>query len=144
MTNAFQWIQYSIISNVVVKFYGDLPSTWVDWTSMVYMVFYIVLIVPGSWAVDYFGLRKCLVLGTLVNCAGAWVKVGSSRSDLFVVSFVGQCLSAASQVFVLSIPARLAAVWFGPDQVSSACAIGVFGNQVLRGYRGGGPFGRIF
>lgn len=23
-----------------------------------------------------------------------------------------------------------AAVWFGPDQVSSACSVGVFGNQV--------------
>ena len=34
------------------------------------------------------------------------------------------------QVFILSLPARLAAVWFGPDQVSSACSIGVFGNQV--------------
>ncbi|XP_072755229.1 choline/ethanolamine transporter flvcr2a isoform X2 [Anoplolepis gracilipes] len=28
------------------------------------------------------------------------------------------------------VPARLAAVWFGPDQVSSACSIGVFGNQL--------------
>ncbi|XP_072755230.1 choline/ethanolamine transporter flvcr2a isoform X3 [Anoplolepis gracilipes] len=28
------------------------------------------------------------------------------------------------------LPARLAAVWFGPDQVSSACSIGVFGNQL--------------
>lgn len=34
------------------------------------------------------------------------------------------------QVFILSLPARLAAVWFGLDQVSSACSIGVFGNQV--------------
>jgi hypothetical protein len=35
-----------------------------------------------------------------------------------------------SQVFILSVPARLAAVWFGPNEVSSACSIGVFGNQV--------------
>lgn len=34
------------------------------------------------------------------------------------------------QVCILSLPAPLAAVWFGPDQVSSACSIGVFGNQV--------------
>lgn len=43
---------------------------------------------------------------------------------------MGQTVVACSQVFVLSVPARLAAVWFGPDQVSSACSIGVFGNQV--------------
>lgn len=38
------------------------------------------------------------------------------------------------QVFILSLPARLAAVWFGPDQVSSACSVGVFGNQVSNTY----------
>lgn len=38
------------------------------------------------------------------------------------------------QVFILSLPARVAAVWFGPDQVSSACSIGVFGNQVSLKY----------
>lgn len=31
---------------------------------------------------------------------------------------------------ILSLPARIAAVWFGPDQVSSATSVGVFGNQV--------------
>lgn len=30
----------------------------------------------------------------------------------------------------MSLPARVAAVWFGPNQVSSACSIGVFGNQL--------------
>jgi MFS transporter, FLVCR family, feline leukemia virus subgroup C receptor-related protein len=50
--------------------------------------------------------------------------------DLFYVAFIGQAIVAASQVFILSLPAKLAAVWFGPNQVSSACSIGVFGNQV--------------
>lgn len=30
----------------------------------------------------------------------------------------------------MSLPARVAAVWFGPSQVSSACSLGVFGNQL--------------
>jgi hypothetical protein len=49
---------------------------------------------------------------------------------LFYVAFIGQSIVAVSQVFILSLPAKLAAVWFGPNQVSSACSIGVFGNQV--------------
>merc|ERR1712136_234714 len=32
-------------------------------------------------------------------------------------------------VCLLGLPPSVAAAWFGPDQVSSACAIGVFGNQ---------------
>lgn len=43
---------------------------------------------------------------------------------------VGQTIVACSQIFILSIPPRLAAVWFSSEEVSRACAIGVFGNQV--------------
>jgi hypothetical protein len=58
------------------------------------------------------------------------VKVLAIEPHLFYVAFIGQSIVAASQVFILSLPAKLAAVWFGPNQVSSACSIGVFGNQV--------------
>ncbi|XP_017476335.1 PREDICTED: feline leukemia virus subgroup C receptor-related protein 2-like isoform X2 [Rhagoletis zephyria] len=84
--NAAQWIQYSIINNIIVKYYG-INDKWVDWTSMVYMIVYIPLIFPGSWFLD-------------------------------------------KMVCILSLPARIAAVWFGPHQVSSACSVGVFGNQL--------------
>ena len=50
-SNAMQWIQYSIITNVVMEYYG-VASTWVDWTSMIYMITYIPLIFPGSWILD--------------------------------------------------------------------------------------------
>ena len=63
--------------------------------------------------------------------AGSWIKVFSADPERFWLTFVGQTLVALSQTFILSVPARLAAVWFGPDQVSSACSIGVFGNQVI-------------
>ena len=62
----------------------------------------------------------------------AWIKVASLSPDRFYVTFIGQTVAAVSQIFVLGIPAKLAAVWFGQDQVSFACAIGVFGNQVGR------------
>ncbi|PNF35122.1 hypothetical protein B7P43_G09462 [Cryptotermes secundus] len=70
------------------------------------------------------------MLGALGTAAGSWIKVASASPDMFVVAFVGQTLVAMSQVFILSVPARLAAVWFGPNEVSSACSVGVFGNQL--------------
>ena len=76
------------------------------------------------------GLRVAAICGVLGTCIGAWIKVFSVQPDLFWLAFVGQSIVAASQCFILSLPAKLAAVWFGPDQVSSACSIGVFGNQV--------------
>ena len=50
--------------------------------------------------------------------------------DKFWLTFIAQTIVGSSQVFILGIPPRLAAVWFGPEQVSTACAAGVFGNQV--------------
>lgn len=55
MSNAMQWVQYSIIENVVTRYYGLEPtSSWIEWTSMIYMLTYIFFILPGSWALDKF------------------------------------------------------------------------------------------
>lgn len=70
--------------------------------------------------------------GGFGTALGSWVKVFSTGQDQFWIAFIGQTIVASSQCFILSVPARLAAVWFGPDQVSSACSIGVFGNQVSK------------
>ena len=76
------------------------------------------------------GLYKAVLIGSFGTMLGAWVKCGSISPDRFYVGFAGQVISAVSQIFILGIPARLAAVWFGSNQVSTACSIGVFGNQV--------------
>ncbi|XP_018912630.1 choline/ethanolamine transporter flvcr2b isoform X2 [Bemisia tabaci] len=129
MANGMQWIQYSIIADVVTKYYS-VSNFAVDLTSVIYMFTYIILIFPGSWALDKLGLRKAVLLGAFGTCFGSIVKLFSVHPTLFYVTFIGQTIVAISQVFILSVPARLAAVWFGPSEVSLACSIGVFGNQV--------------
>ncbi|XP_012273389.1 feline leukemia virus subgroup C receptor-related protein 2 isoform X2 [Orussus abietinus] len=128
-SNAMQWIQYSIIANLVIQYY-DVSSFAVDMTSMIYMMTYIPLIFLASYLLDKFGLRFAAVAGATGTALGAWIKVFSVAPDRFWVTFLGHTFAAISQTFILSLPARLAAVWFGPDQVSSACSIGVFGNQL--------------
>ncbi|CAG9132450.1 unnamed protein product [Plutella xylostella] len=76
------------------------------------------------------GLRVTTIIGSFGTCLGAWLKVFSVPQDMFWLGFAGQTVVAISQVFILNVPPRLAAVWFGADQVSSACSIGVFGNQL--------------
>ncbi|KAG5869600.1 hypothetical protein JTB14_031641 [Gonioctena quinquepunctata] len=128
-SNSSHWIQFSIITNVIVKYYG-ISTTWVDWTSMIFMVLYVPFIFPASYLLEKLGLRKSVIVGIVGTCVGSWVKVGSVSPDRFWLAFIGQTLIAFSQIFILSVPSRVAAVWFGPTQVSSACSIGVFGNQL--------------
>lgn len=71
-----------------------------------------------------------MLIGAIGTTAGAWIKVLSVSPDRFYVAMIGQTVAAIAQVFILGVPPNVAAVWFGPEQVSSACSIGVFGNQV--------------
>ena len=130
-TNAFQWTELVIISNVIEKYY-NVSTLTVTWTSMIYMVTYIPLIFPASWFLQKKGLRLSVVIGSLGTCIGSWIKVlGTGQASwCFPVVFCGQTVVAISQIFILGIPAELAAAWFPSSQVSTACAVGVFGNQL--------------
>uniref|UniRef100_A0A8C0H9X7 Feline leukemia virus subgroup C receptor-related protein 1 n=1 Tax=Chelonoidis abingdonii TaxID=106734 RepID=A0A8C0H9X7_CHEAB len=137
LVNAFQWIHYSILSSVFVRFYRA-SYTRVDWLSMVYMVAYVPLILPATWLLDTRGLRLTALLGSGLNCLGAWLKCASVRQDLYPVTLLAQTVCAVAQVFILGLPSRIAAVWFGPKEVSTACAVAVLGNQVSGGGRENG------
>lgn len=137
LSNAYQWIHLNIIVNIFDKYYSEsLPKdtfqreTAVDWLSMVYMLAYIPLIFPATWLLDKKGLRLIAICGSCLNAVGACVKCACVSPDRFPLLMLAQTICAIAQVFILGLPARLAAVWFGPNEVSTATAIGVFGNQV--------------
>lgn len=50
-SNASQWSQYTIIQDIITRYYG-VKSNLVSWTSMIYMITYIPLIFPASWLLD--------------------------------------------------------------------------------------------
>lgn len=129
MSNAFQWIEYAIIESVVTDFW-HVSTFWVNCTSTVYMGCYIIGIVPATWLLDNYGLRPCLIVASLGNALGSWIKCLSIDPSLFWVSMVGQTIVASSQLFILNIPPLLAATWFPASDVTKTTAYGVFGNQV--------------
>ncbi|XP_050512593.1 feline leukemia virus subgroup C receptor-related protein 1 [Diabrotica virgifera virgifera] len=127
--NAFQWIEYSIITNIVVKFYR-VSTIAVDWTSIIYMVIYPFIVVPASYIIDTQGLRVTALIGGLGTALAAVVKVFSIRQDLFRLVLLGQAIGSTAQVFVMCLPAKIAAVWFSPSEASLACSLAVFGTQL--------------
>ncbi|KAG7260609.1 hypothetical protein CRUP_013221 [Coryphaenoides rupestris] len=130
LVNAFQWIQYSIVSNVFARYY-NVTTARVDWLSMVYMAAYVPLIVPATWLLDTRGLRLTALAAAGLNCVGAWGKCASVQPERFAVTACAQTVCAVAQVFILGLPSRVASVWFGPKEVSTACAVAVLGNQVV-------------
>lgn len=51
MSNAFQWIQFSIITGIIAQFY-NVSEEMVDMTSMIYMITYIPLIFPATFLLE--------------------------------------------------------------------------------------------
>lgn len=128
-SNASMWIQYGIIGNIFMRFYNT-DSLAVDWLAMIYLLTYTPLILPVLWLLKRRGVRDVVLVGAAFNCIGAWIKIGSAAPDMFPVAVLGQLASSVATVFVLGIPSYLASVWFGEKEVSTACSIGVLGNQV--------------
>ncbi|KAM6459664.1 choline/ethanolamine transporter FLVCR1 [Liasis olivaceus] len=129
LVNAFQWIQYSISTSVFTRYY-NVSSSEIDWLSMSYMVSYVPLIFPATWLLDTHGLRLTALLGSGLNCLGAWIKCASVQQNLYLVTLLAQIVCSVAQVFILGLPSRIASVWFGPREVSTACAVAVLGNQL--------------
>ncbi|XP_015671434.1 feline leukemia virus subgroup C receptor-related protein 1 [Protobothrops mucrosquamatus] len=129
LVNAFQWIQYSILTSVFTGYY-NVTSSEIDWLSMSYMVTYVPLIFPATWFLDTSGLRFTALLGSGLNCLGAWIKCASIQPNLYLVTLLAQIVCSIAQVFILGLPSHIASVWFGPKEVSTACAVAVLGNQL--------------
>uniref|UniRef100_A0A8C5RX98 Choline/ethanolamine transporter FLVCR1 n=1 Tax=Laticauda laticaudata TaxID=8630 RepID=A0A8C5RX98_LATLA len=129
LVNAFQWIQYSILTSVFTRYY-NVTSSEIDWLSISYMVAYVPLIFPATWLLDTRGLRLTALLGSGLNCLGAWIKCASVQPNLYLVTLLAQIVCSVAQVFILGLPSRIASVWFGPKEVSTACAVAVLGNQL--------------
>ncbi|VDK36799.1 unnamed protein product [Taenia asiatica] len=107
---------------------------------MLYMLIYIPMIVPATWLLNHYGLRVSILIGAILNMLGAWIKCLSmelsqpapspASNASFPLLMVGQFVCALGQVFLLGVPAQLAATWFSKSELAMATAIGVFGNQV--------------
>ncbi|XP_077395103.1 choline/ethanolamine transporter flvcr2a isoform X3 [Festucalex cinctus] len=129
MSSSMMWLQYGIISNIFQHFYGT-DDLAINWLSMIYFFTYVFFIGPILWLLDNRGLRELIVVGSAFNCIGAWIKTSTARPDSYAVTFLGQFVCSVANVFILGIPSRLSSLWFGQQEVSTACSIGVLGNQM--------------
>ena len=75
------WIAFAPIADVVKCYYG-ISHFWVNSVSAVYMLTYILFIVPSVWLLDRVGLRTTAVIGACLNATGACLKVAGVGETL--------------------------------------------------------------
>ncbi|CAH0552804.1 unnamed protein product [Brassicogethes aeneus] len=125
----FQWVEYTIIANIVMRYYNVGPST-VDWTALVFMVVYPIFIIPALLIIDKLGLRVASIIGCLGTAIGVYIKLFSVGHNLFYLVIIGQVFVGIAQLIILPLPPKLAVTWFAEKEVSTACSLGVFGLQL--------------
>ncbi|RWS25113.1 feline leukemia virus subgroup C receptor-related protein 2-like protein [Leptotrombidium deliense] len=121
----FQWLQYSIIANIIVRFY-DVTINDVNWTSVITFVVLIPIMIPCTWVLEKVGLRNYLIIGALFNFIATVIKCMSVNPTLFWVTLLGQAFNGISVPFIQPLSAQIARTWFPKDKISRATGIGVF------------------
>ncbi|XP_046630284.1 feline leukemia virus subgroup C receptor-related protein 2-like [Neodiprion virginianus] len=129
LSNDPHWTQFSSIGKTISRYYSVSPTT-VSWTSSILQVTYVVMIMPVCCMIDRVGLRWACLIGSIGISIGSWIIFWSLSPDRFVTVVLGQLVITFSQVFSLTGPVKLVALWFGPNQVATATSIAFFGGPL--------------
>lgn len=114
------WITYSPITGQAAEFYhvGDLQ---IGLLAMVFMIAFIPLSLPVSWAIDTFGFRKAVGFGTLFMGVFALLRgFAGANYTLVLISTIG---IAISQPFLMNSWTTVPARWF--EKEFRATAVGL-------------------
>ncbi|KAL3280222.1 hypothetical protein HHI36_017719 [Cryptolaemus montrouzieri] len=94
------------------------------------MIFFILLFVPVGNMVEKTSLRTTAIISSGLTTLGNGLKLFATSPDMFYVALIAQIICAIAEIFMLITPSKVASVWFGAEEVSTACAIGVLGSQM--------------
>ena len=127
MVNAALWITIPSISNIAMMYY-DVQAITVDWFSMSYLLAYAIFAMPASAFMEKFGVKACLLTAASLNGMAGSLRYAGVERDRFAFVAIGQIFAAIGSAFVLQVPPKLAAVWFGEHERATATSIGVVMN----------------
>src|SRR5665811_1845821 len=114
------WICFAPISGVAAEFYG-VSELRVGLLAMLFMIVFIPLSLPASWAIDTFGFRKSVGFGAVLLAVFGLLRGFYAGS--FPVVLVMTIGIAAAQPFLLNAFTKVAAVWFAYEERATAVGL---------------------
>lgn len=134
ISNAMIWISFAPVTNLTASYF-HISETTVNWFSLVYFLAFVPFCGLSWWTIETLGFRFSVILGSILNAVGAIIRIVgvqffSNSSTKFIVVLTGQVLSASTQPLVLSMPTKLAALWFGDHERTLANTIASMANPL--------------
>lgn len=87
-----------------------------------FILLFIPCIFPANYMIDNYGIQIPVYFASVTLLIGAWIRQCVNIDFWFVIA--GQVIMAIGQPFMLSAPAKLAAVWFGDNERALATTLG--------------------
>jgi MFS family permease len=120
MTIQILWISYAPVTGPAAQFY-HVTDLRIGLLSMVFMIAFLPLSLPVSWALDTYGFRWTVSIGAIImGVFGILRGLAGANYTLVFVSTIG---IAISQPFLLNAWTKVPAQWFGTGERATAVGL---------------------
>jgi MFS family permease len=127
--NQMLWITFAPITSTAVEFYG-VSDLSIGLLSMVFMIVYILVSIPASWAIDTYGIRVGVGIGAVLTGVFGLMRglMALPHAPLYASSYAwvltAQIGIAIGQPFILNSVTAVAARWFPIRDRATATGLG--------------------
>lgn len=127
LTIQMLWISYAPITGPAARFYG-VTDLQIGLLAMLFMLAFLPLSLPVSWAIDTYGFRLSVGIGAVLMAVFGLTR-GLAGSDYTLVlwSTVG---IAIAQPFLLNAWTKVPAQWFAIEERATAVGLVTLANLV--------------
>ncbi|HET7838990.1 MAG TPA: MFS transporter [Rectinemataceae bacterium] len=126
------WISYAPITADAARFFG-VSELKIGFLAMVFMIVYVPLSIPASWAIDRYGFKKAAGLASIMMVVFGALRGFAGTS--YALALTGSLGLAVAQPLFLNAWTKLPAHWFPRGE--RATAVGLITLSNLLGIAGG-------
>jgi len=119
--NQLLWITFASITGSAARYYA-VSDLSIGLLSMSFMIVYIVVSLPASWAIDTYGIRVAVGIGAALT--GVFGLLRGLWATNYTWVLVAQIGIAVGQPFVLNAATKVAARWFPIQERATASGLG--------------------
>lgn len=127
LTIQMLWITYAPITGPAAQFYG-VTDLEIGLLAMSFMVAFIPLSLPVSWAIDTYGFRITVSIGAVLM--GVFGILRGLAGDNYTLVLLSTIFIAIAQPFLLNAWTKVPAQWFGIEERATVVGLVTLSNLV--------------
>ncbi|MDM8000319.1 MAG: MFS transporter [Dehalococcoidia bacterium] len=119
--NQLCWITFASITSRATEYY-EVSDLSIGLLSMSFMIVYIFVCIPASWAIDTYGIRVGVGIGAALT--GLFGLMRGLVAESYALVLVAQVGIAIGQPFINNAVTKVAARWFPLQERATASGLG--------------------